>query len=263
VPLGGGLGALILPWLASTGGFRPVYGVLAAMCAVSGVLAWLWLHEPPEAPVAVRAHAATDISAAPAVSPLRDRMIWRVVAGIGILCVPQFAVLTFATVFLHDFGHVGIAGITATMVTVQLGAMVMRVASGRFTDKRGNRRAYLRGSTLVAVASFVVLGAAVASGHRLPEALLIVLIAFAGICVSAWHGVAYTELATLAGKDRAGTALGMVNTAVYLGLFVTPLCIPHLLAIGSWGVVWLVAAVCALCAYPLFPKPVQPAARVL
>jgi MFS family permease len=265
VPLGGGLGALILPWLASTGGFRPVYGVLAVMCAVSAGLAWLWLHEPPETPVAVRArsHAASDSPSAPAISPLRDQTIWRVVAGIGILCVPQFAVLTFATVFLHDFGHVGIAGITATMVTVQIGAMVMRIASGRFTDKRGNRRAYLRGSTLVAVASFAVLGAAVASGHRLPGVLLIVLIAFAGICVSAWHGVAYTELATLAGKDRAGTALGMVNTAVYLGLFLTPLSIPHLLAIGSWGVVWIVAAVCALCAYPLFPKPVQPTARVV
>lgn len=189
-------------------------------------------------------------------------MIWRVVAGIGILCVPQFAVLTFATVFLHDFGHIGIAGITATMVTVQLGAMIMRVASGRFTDKRGNRRAYLRGSTLVAVASFVVLGVVVGSGQRLPEALLIALIAFAGICVSAWHGVAYTELATLAGKDRAGTALGMVNTGVYLGLFLAPLCIPHLLAIGSWGVVWLAAAACALVAYPLFPKPVKSAKLV-
>ncbi|MGX7001884.1 MFS transporter [Caballeronia sp. KNU42] len=259
VPLGGGLGALVLPWLASTGGFRPVYGVLAVMCAVSGVLAWFWLHEPPEAPVA--AHVGSSVSSpmppAALVSPLRDRMIWRVVAGIGILCVPQFAVLTFATVFLHDFGHVGIAGITATMVTVQVGAMIMRVASGRFTDKRGNRRSYLRGSTLVAVGSFVVLGAAVASGLRLPEALLMVLIAFAGICVSAWHGVAYTELATLAGKDRAGTALGMVNTGVYLGLFLTPVCIPHLLAIGSWGVVWLAAAVCALVAYPLFPKPVM------
>ena len=254
VPLGGGLGALVLPWLASTGGFRPVYGVLAALCAVSGVLAWLWLHEPPEAPAAT--HGGSGAAVAPSVGPLRDRMIWRVVSGIAILCVPQFAVLTFATVFLHDFGHVGIAGITATMVTVQLGAMIMRVASGRFTDKRGNRRAYLRGSTLVAVASFVVLGAAVESGQRLPEALLIVLIAFAGICVSAWHGVAYTELATLAGKDRAGTALGMTNTAVYLGLFLTPLCIPHLLAIGSWGVVWLVAAACALVAYPLFPRPV-------
>ncbi|SOE93858.1 Sugar phosphate permease [Burkholderia sp. D7] len=254
VPLGGGLGALVLPWLASTGGFRPVYGVLAALCAVSGVLAWLWLHEPPEAPAAT--HGGSGAAVAPSVGPLRDRMIWRVVSGIAILCVPQFAVLTFATVFLHDFGHVGIAGITATMVTVQLGAMIMRVASGRFTDKRGNRRAYLRGSTLVAVASFVVLGAVVESGQRLPEALLIVLIAFAGICVSAWHGVAYTELATLAGKDRAGTALGMTNTAVYLGLFLTPLCIPHLLAIGSWGVVWLAAAACALVAYPLFPRPV-------
>jgi MFS family permease len=260
VPLGGGLGALILPWLASTGGFRPVYGVLAAFCAVSGVLAWLWLHEPPETPLAAHAGAGgAGDAAAPSVSPLRDRMIWRVVSGIAILCVPQFAVLTFATVFLHDFGHVGIAGITATMVTVQLGAMIMRIASGRFTDKRGNRRGYLRGSTLVAVASFVVLGAAVGSGQRLPEVLLIVLIAFAGICVSAWHGVAYTELATLAGKDRAGTALGMTNTAVYLGLFLTPLCIPHLLALGSWGVVWFAAAACALVAYPLFPKP---AARV-
>ncbi|CAN7373068.1 MFS transporter [Caballeronia sp. LjRoot29] len=268
VPLGGGLGALVLPWLASTGGFRPVFGVLAVMCAVSGVLTWFWLHEPPEVPVVAHAgsNATSPLSAAAIVSPLRDGMIWRVVAGIGILCVPQFAVLTFATVFLHDFGHVGIAGITATMVTVQLGAMIMRVASGRFTDKRGNRRGYLRGSTLVAVASFVMLGAAVTFVHRMPEVLLMGLIAFAGICVSAWHGVAYTELATLAGKDRAGTALGMVNTAVYFGLFLTPLCIPHLLAAGSWGVVWLATAVCALIAYPLFPKPVKSvklAARVL
>jgi MFS family permease len=106
------------------------------------------------------------------------------------------------------------------------------------------------------VASFVVLAAAVGSGHRLPEAWLISGVVFAGICASAWHGVAYTELATMAGKERAGTALGMANTAVYFGFFVTPLCIAHLLAIGSWGVVWLVAAGCALFAYPLFPTPV-------
>lgn len=253
VPLGGGLGALILPWLASTGGFRLVYGVLAAMCVAAGGLAWRWLHEPPETP----AHAATapQVPVAPAVSPLRDTMIWRVVLGIGILCIPQFAVLTFATVFLHDFAHVGLPGITATMVAVQLGAMIMRVWSGRFTDKHGNRRAYTKVSTLIAVAAFVALSAG--TGYGLSEGWLIGFIVFAGICVSAWHGVAYTELATLSGKDRAGTALGMTNTAVYVGLFITPLSIPHLLAVGSWGVVWLVAAACALAAYPLFPKPVK------
>jgi MFS family permease len=251
VPLGGGLGALILPWLASTGGFRLVYGVLAAMCTAAGWLAWRWLHEPPETPAP--AVSASNVAVAAAVSPLRDAMIWRVVLGIGILCIPQFAVLTFATVFLHDFAHVGLPGITATMVAVQLGAMIMRVWSGRFTDKHGNRRAYTKVSTLIAVGAFIVL--AVGTGYGLSEGWLIGFIVFAGICVSAWHGVAYTELATLSGKDSAGTALGMTNTAVYVGLFVTPLSIPHLLAAGSWGVVWLVAAACALVAYPLFPKP--------
>jgi MFS family permease len=197
--------------------------------------------------------SASNVAVAAAVSPLRDAMIWRVVLGIGILCIPQFAVLTFATVFLHDFAHVGLPGITATMVAVQLGAMIMRVWSGRFTDKHGNRRAYTKVSTLIAVGAFIVL--AVGTGYGLSEGWLIGFIVFAGICVSAWHGVAYTELATLSGKDRAGTALGMTNTAVYVGLFVTPLSIPHLLAAGSWGVVWLVAAACALVAYPLFPKP--------
>jgi MFS family permease len=253
VPLGGGLGALVLPWLASSQGFAAVYGVLAAMCAVSGGFAWRWLHEPP--PSHSPASAPRAVSAQP--EPLRDAQIWRVVLGIGLLCSPQMAVLTFATVFLHDAAHLGIAAISGTMAAVQTGAMAMRVWSGRFTDRRGNRRAYLRGSTLVAAASFAVLAAAL-EGFHASGAWLMALVAFAGICVSAWHGVAYTELATLAGTARAGTALGMANTAVYAGLFVTPLVIPHLLAAGSWGVVWFVAGLCALGAYPLFPGPRRP-----
>ncbi|SAK64587.1 major facilitator transporter [Caballeronia arationis] len=253
VPLGGGLGALVLPWLAASHGFAAVYGVLAAMCAVSGAFAWRWLHEPSFA----QTSAGVARAPAPEAEPLRDTQIWRVVLGIGLLCSPQMAVLTFATVFLHDAAHLGIAAISGTMAVVQAGAMAMRVWSGRYTDRRGNRRAYMRGSTLVAAASFAVLAAAL-EGFDASGTLLMALVAFAGICVSAWHGVAYTELATLAGTARAGTALGMANTAVYAGLFVTPLAIPHLLAAGSWGAVWFVAGLCALGAYPLFPKPRRP-----
>lgn len=254
VPLGGGLGALVLPTLAASGGFRLVYGVLGVACAVSAMLAWRWLYEPPEDA------AEASVEAPVRRSPLRDIQVWRVVLGIGILCAPQFAVLTFATVFLHDAGHAGLTGITATMVALQAGAMIMRVWSGRFTDRRGNRRAYLRGSTLVAALSFGVLAMAAGAGHRLPESGLLAMVVFAGICVSAWHGVAYTELVTLAGKARAGTALGMTNTAVYVGLFLTPMSIPHLLAASSWPVVWAVAGLCALIAYPLFPRADAPRA---
>ncbi|BAN25871.1 major facilitator superfamily MFS_1 [Caballeronia insecticola] len=250
VPLGGGIGAALLPWLASSHGFAAVFGALAAMCATSGVFAWRWLHEPPDA---IRPAPRSDGAA-----PLRNALVWRVVLGIGVLCVPQFAVLTFATVFLHDAGRFGVPAISATMGAVQLGAMTMRVWSGRHTDRRGNRRAYMRASVLVASASFVALAAATACGVAEAPVLLAAMLVFAGVCVSAWHGVAYTELATLAGTARAGTALGMANTAVYAGFFVTPLVIPHVLAAGSWTIVWLATGVCALIALPLFPKPARP-----
>lgn len=263
VPLGGGIGASLLPWLASTHGFAAVYSALALLCAVPAALAIRWLHEPSPIVGATPA-ASPSVSSVPAAkrvvgvsahgSPLRDIQIWRVALGIGVLCMPQFAILTFATVFLHDFGRLGTAGISATMAAVQIGAMVMRVWSGRHTDRRGNRRGYLRGSTVVAAASFAALAGAVALGHVMPILAVVGLIVFAGVCVSAWHGVAYAELASLAGPARTGTALGMANTIVYVGLFLVPLSLPHLLAVSSWAVVWVAAGVVALGVYPLFPR---------
>jgi MFS family permease len=249
VPLGGGIGAALLPWLATSYGFGVVFGALAAMCALSGLFAWRWLHEPPHA----MHHAVANKGAA----PLGNAQVWRVVLGIGVLCVPQFAVLSFASVFMHDAARFSVAAISATMGTLQLGAILMRIWSGRYTDRHGNRRAYLRVSTIVACASFIALGLAAAFGAVHWPVLLAALLILAGVCVSAWHGVAYTELATLAGAARAGTALGMANTAVFAGFFVTPLAIPHVLAIGSWPLVWLAAGVCASFAWPLFPRPAR------
>jgi MFS family permease len=191
-----------------------------------------------------------------AIGALSSR-VWRLAAGIGILCAPQFAVLSFGTVFLHDFGHLGLPAIAAAMMVVQVGAMVMRVWSGRWTDRRQNRPAYLRACSLLSVGLFAALaglawaGEAAAGTSATPRALLIALLATSGVCVSAWHGVAYTELATLSGAARAGTALGMANTSVFLVCFLTPLSIPHLLALQGWPLVWLMAAACAGAALPL------------
>ena len=255
VPLGGGLGALILPSLASRHGFMPVFGALALVCGLSAFLTWRWMHEPhfsAEAATAPQNASKRLLQGKPG-SPLKNRRVWRMVAAIGLLCVPQFAVLSYATVFLHDDGHLGLAEITAVMVALQAGAMIMRIWSGRHTDRRANRPAYLRGSALVALAAFMLLGLAAACDA--PGWLLMADVVAAGIAVSAWHGVAYTELATEAGGASAGTALGMANTAVYVGLFLTPVTLPHVLAASSWAVVWWLAGLVALAARPLFPKP--------
>jgi hypothetical protein len=184
-------------------------------------LAACWLREPDRPAAPTRAHSAPG--------PLRDARVWRTALAIGLLCCPQFAVLTFATVFLHDFSGAGIGATTAVLVAVQLGAMIARVASGRWTDRRGNRGAYLRFCIGLSFLLFAALGATAWATSDAMLALAI-LMAAAGICVSAWHGVAYTELATLAGAGRAGTALGMANSCCYLGLFLTPAVMPHLVA---------------------------------
>ncbi len=260
VPAGGGIGALMLPALASRFGFASAYTVLAMACAITALFAWRWLHEPPrvEADEACSDHQPTRAGGVTAsVSPLRDIRIWRVAFGAGALCVPQLAVVTFGTVFLHDFGRAGVLAISVTMAAVQTGAAIARVWSGGWTDRRGNRRAYMRACSLLTAGMFASLAlvAGLAGMHHAAMTIVFALmIVLGGVCASAWHGVAFTELATLAGTSRAGTALAIGNTCVFLTLFVTPLAIPPLLSLGSWPMVWAVASVCALVAWPVFPR---------
>ncbi|RUY04180.1 MFS transporter, partial [Mesorhizobium sp. M7A.F.Ca.US.005.03.2.1] len=196
VPLGGGLGALVLPSLALAFGFAAVFGVLAGASALSALFAWRWLHEPP---TAGEGHPASAV-AGPA--PLRNRDVWRIATAIGLLCFPQVAVLTFASVFLHDFVGLGTAAISASLAAVQIGAMVMRIWSGRFTDRYGNRRQFLRLCSAFSALAFAMLWLLVLFGPTIPggqliwSAVLPVVLIVGGISVSAWHGVAYIELVT-------------------------------------------------------------------
>ena len=194
-------------------------------------------------------------------APLRNVEVWRIATAIGLLCFPQVAVLTFASVFLHDFAGMGTLTISASLAAVQTGAMIMRVWSGRYTDRHGNRRWFLRLCSMTSALGFAALGllvlaaAATPGAHATLTPAIAVLLVVAGISVSAWHGVAYTELATLAGASRAGTALGLANSFVVIAVFGVPTAIPALLLISSWPGVWLVGALCALIAWPILLRP--------
>lgn len=250
VPLGGGIGALLLPSLAAYAGFGAVYGVLIAGCLASVGLTVLWLREPPVESMAESA-SATASSTVPA---LRNPVVWRVALGTGLLCAPQVAVISFGGIFLHDASHAGVVLISIVMTTLQVGAAVCRIASGRWTDRRGNRRHYLRGSALVSAALFALL--ALLSLWSDKPAFLVPLalaMAIAGTAVSAWHGVAYTELAVQAGPAQVGTALGLGNSCVFLVFFLTAQALPVVLQDFGWTAVWFALAIVALAVWPIFP----------
>ncbi|ADJ65264.1 MFS transporter [Herbaspirillum seropedicae] len=236
VPLGGGLGALLLPTLAAQAGFGAVFAALMAACLASVGLVLRWLREAPVAP----AHGAAPVVGAASMA-LRSKLVWRLALGIGLLCAPQVALLSFGGIFLQESAQASVLAISVLLTLVQLGAAAARIASGRWTDRRGQRRDYLRGCALASAALFGLLG------------VLAPLLVAAGVVVSAWHGVAYTELAVVAGAGQVGTALGLGNSCVFLVFFLAAQAIPPLLHWQGWPAVWLAIAVVALLVWPLFP----------
>ncbi|GHF29058.1 MULTISPECIES: MFS transporter [Streptomyces] len=247
IPAGGAIGSALLPWLAVGFGFRAVYGILALFCFAAAVATHRWMHSPEEPAAAPgAAAAAADTSQ---VSPLKDRNVWRLALASGLLTIPQFAILTFIGVFLHDAHHAALAVGASAVVIVQVGGAAARVASGRWTDKHaGSRRPYVRA---VGLAATVALAAAAALTHG-PTWAVVAALVVSGILANAWHGVAYTEIAHMAGAQRAGTALGLENTTVFAAGFLAPLMVP-VLAGASWSLVWIVCAVATLLAVPLAP----------
>ena len=254
VPLGGGAGALVLPSLAAHAGFGAVYGALMAACLGSVGLVLLWLREPPVMPQVVA-------SATPAAPALRSPLVWRLALGIGLLCAPQVALISFGGIFLHEAGQAGLLAISVLLTLVQVGAAVARIASGRWTDRRGRRRAYLRTCALASAALFALLG--VIASHAMPMSLswLALVLVVAGVVVSAWHGVAYTELAVVAGPAQVGTALGLGNSCVFLVFFLCAQAVPPLLQWHGWPAVWLGTAGVALLVWFLFPPPPSSSTR--
>ena len=248
MPAGGAIGIAVLPWLASTYGFRPVYASVAVLCLISAGVAWKWLYEPDLSTV-------PGAKAAAGVSPLKRWDIWRLALASGLLTVPQFGVLTFAAVFLHDVHHASTVATVATLLVVQIGGGSARIWSGRFSDRHRNRRQMIKVFGLAA--GILTLGAA-ALVHQ-PTWIVAGMLALGGLCANAWHGVAYTEIAAMAGVSRAGTALGLENTTVFATGFLTPLLIPILLSATSWGLVWTLVGAASILAILLAPGSLRSA----
>ncbi|WP_344889499.1 MFS transporter, partial [Nonomuraea antimicrobica] len=182
-------------------------------------------------------------------SPLRRWEVWRVALAGALLTVPQFAVLSFTAIFLHDVKGGGAALAGVTVMIAQLGGGAARIWTGRRTDRRGNRRTYLRGIGVLAGLAMV----AAAALTDAPTPITVTALAFGGLLANSWHGIAYTEIAALAGPNRAGTALGLIGTTVFAVGFLTPLLIPVVLDHATWTAVWALAGAASLLAVPLAP----------
>jgi sugar phosphate permease len=236
-PLGGGVAALALPALAARGGLRTALLALAGCLLAAALASARWIRNPPRAgraagpvegpappaapapPAGVPAAPATPPPAAPAApGPVRDRRIWRLAGGGALVVAGQISLVSYLTLFLA--GERGWAAGRAAVVlaVVQLGGAAVRVVAGRWSDRRGVRIAPMRELALLGTC----LLAATALLTRAPGALLPPLLVVTGVVSMSSNGLAFTAIGEIAGQARAGSAMGLQNTALFTAGAIAP-----------------------------------------
>ncbi len=227
IPVGGAIGTGLLPWLAYTYGFEITFIALASTGFVVGLVVVLFINSKHTE----LKQAANLTLAIP--SPLKSFEVWRVVISAGFLTVPQMAVLTFGGVYMRDVLDIDLASISIILIGVQIGGGLLRIWSGYYTDKKKNRIPLLKYYAILGGMASLVLCLMVNNTY-----MGVVFLVLTGLFGHAWHGIAYTEAAVKAGVERAGTALGMVGTTVFIASFLTPILVSRIAHGYGWGAVW-------------------------
>ncbi len=225
IPIGGALGAVLLPTLASAGGTHAAFLFLAGSCATGATVAAVF----------VRGGTGTEPELEDISSPLRDPHMWLLGLGTGLYLVAQIGITGFVVLFLHDERHVQRAWIVLAAIYVL--ATAARIGSGLISDRLGRRLGPLRAIGL----GLAVATAAVAAATSAPLPLLIPLFVVAGVLSMAWNGLAYAAAAEAAGSRKTGAALGFQQTLLGVVVAGAP---PAFAAIAthSWRAAFVVAA---------------------
>jgi sugar phosphate permease len=226
VPLGGGLAALALPILVAAWDLRVALGALAAASLVAALAAARWMREAP-APAA--GHVRVESPA-----PLRDRRLWRLATGSGMLVIGQSGVLGFIVLYLHDERGWSAAAAAAALATLQIGGAAARVWAGRWSDGAGERIAPLR--RLGAASAGLLCAAVLLSGA--PTAVVLPVLVAGGVLAMSWNGLSFTAAAEMSGRERAGTAMGVQNTVLSVFGAAAPIAVASVVSAGSYPAAW-------------------------
>jgi len=211
VPVGGLVGTLLLPLVASHAGYRWALAAGGLLCIALSTAAALAYRSPDGA-----AHVSAQ--------PLGE--LWRgmlriarsaeslaVNATCGLLVSAQYVVISFLALSLISRAHAGIQLAAAALAVVQAAAAVGRLLWGTVSDRvfGGDRMAPM--AVLCVIAAAGMLWLAALRHPSAPAALGVA--AVLGLSAAAWNGLFAAVQAEIGGPERAGSSLGVGLTAIY------------------------------------------------
>lgn len=238
VPVGGLVGALVLPFAAlHFGGYRAAMLVAAVLVVVSTATAVTFYREaagdrPPPSRFAEVLAGMHRLA--------RDPKLIATTLTCMALVNGQLAMNGFLTVTAVQVLGVTPALAASAFASAFVAAMVARLFWGWYSDR------FMRENRIALLAVLCALSAASSLSFALLRpslALLLIPVAlFIGFCSAGWNGVMAAALAEIGGADRAGSALGLTLTAIFATSAAGPLLFGALADHTSLDTAWTVNA---------------------
>ena len=235
LPLGGAVGALLMPPLALWMGWRVAVALSAGLIGLLAGLTWLCYRDPPRSELEAPARQEGSMRAV-----LRNRDLWLVSTTTLVFAGMQTVWMAFLVLYLQETVRVPLVTAAGYLVMAQVTGMIGRVAFGLLSDRHfgGRRRIVL---VIAGVGSTVCSLLMAATGPGTSARLLAPLALCFGFFGIGWNGVQHTLMAELAGPRAAGTALGLGLAVSSLGVSVWPPLFGLLVErAGGFGVPWTV-----------------------
>ena len=176
-------------------------------------------------------------------------MLWRIHAASALLVVPQFAVSTFALVFLVN-AH-GLAATTAgrLLAVAQACGAASRLGAGAWSDRVGSRLRPMR--QLALAITLIIAALAAGAAVRAPWAVGVLLVAV--VLAVSTNGLSFTAVAEHAGSSWAGRALGIQNTGQNAFAAATPPTLAAVIGVAGYPAAFGIVALFPLAAAVVLP----------
>jgi MFS family permease len=240
-PLGGALGALVLPSLALASGWRAAVATAGAVTLATFVVSALGYRRPRRSALAADEAQAEVAPADPPAARTARGLVALMTCITALFSSVQLSWTGFLTLYLHDALGYSVTAAGAVLAQGNIGGIAGTILLGLLSDRAfgGRRKPVLIGCAVV-VAGLL---AAQTRGAALPGWVLLAVVLVLGALAIGWDGVHFALLGELAPWGRTGFVLGVGQLGSTSGAALGPQLFGFILAwTGSFTAAWLFAA---------------------
>jgi len=241
VPLGGVLGAIMLPFVAGTHGYSVALAVAGVVCLITSVVAALAYREP----VQLRGQHASvrDLFDGMLRIGVEPRLLLVVGVSVVLICV-QIALMSFLPLTYARAAGLSTVVVAGLFCASQVAAVIGRLVWGWISDRLFGGNRLLPMGVVCIFSALAAFGVGSLHSANVPlAALAACVLGFAG---EGWVGLSVIAMAEIGGEEHSGSALGFGLTLVFAAAMIAAPLFGAVIDHFGYRVAWYALAALAL-----------------